>query len=77
MVFGATLQFTAEGTLSDGTRQDLTSAVTWSSSDISVAAVSDAPPGKGFVTALGVGSATITAVSEGVSGSSTVTVTFF
>jgi hypothetical protein len=45
--------------------------VTWSSDNTGVATVSPS----GFVTAIGAGSATITALSEGVSGTSSITVT--
>jgi hypothetical protein len=66
---GATAQLTA--TLRDAQGNVLTGhTVTWSSSDAAKASVSPA----GLVTGLAVGSATITALSEGVSGSAVISV---
>ena len=67
---GKTLQFNATGTYSDGTTQDLTSAVNWTSSSAAVATISSA----GLLMAKTSGSTTITATLSGVSGSSTFTV---
>ncbi len=67
---GATLQFHATGTNSDGTTQDLTNAVTWSSSSAAVATIN----ASGLVTGQGTGSTTITATGNGVSGAATLTV---
>jgi hypothetical protein len=61
---GATQQLTATGVFSDGTTQDYTNTVTWSSSAANVATVS----GSGLATGEGVGSAAITATSDKVSG---------
>jgi len=58
---GATGQFQATATLADGTKQDVTTASTWTSSNTAVATVTSA----GVVTALSVGSTTITATYEG------------
>src|SRR5690242_7117836 len=67
---GQTSQLTA--TLKDANGNVLTGrTVTWSSNNASVATVS----GTGLVTASGAGTATITAMSEGQTGTSTVTVT--
>ena len=68
---GTTVQLTATGTLSDGTTQDLTQSVSWTSAPAGFATVDP----NGLVTGTGVGSATITATQAGVSGSATVTVT--
>ncbi len=68
---GTTEQLTAIGAFSDGTTQDLTSQVSWSSSSDAMATVS----GSGLVTGTGVGSSTMTATLAGVSGSAAVTVT--
>jgi trimeric autotransporter adhesin len=68
-------QFTALGTYSDSTIQDLTDQVAWSSSDEAVAAVSNAPGSHGFATSVSAGSATISAALSGVNGSSLLTVT--
>ena len=58
---GTTQQFTAAGSYSDGTTQNLSSMVTWTSSNTAVATV-DA---NGLVTGSGVGSATMTASYQG------------
>ena len=56
---GLTQQFTATGVYSDNSTQDLTSMVTWVSSDPSVASVSNTAGSAGLAAATGVGSATI------------------
>ncbi len=69
LLVGATLQLTA--TLKDALGNPLSGrVVTWASNAPGVAAVS----GAGLVTGLGIGGGTITATSEGQSGSSAVTV---
>ncbi|WP_242336198.1 MULTISPECIES: Ig-like domain-containing protein [unclassified Anaeromyxobacter] len=69
LVVGASQQLTTS--VRDEAGNPLTGrAITWSSTEPAVATVSDA----GNVTAVGAGSATITASSEGKSGSATVTV---
>lgn len=65
-----TLQLTV--VLKDGTGATLDRGVTWSSSATGIATVH---PLSGLVTALAAGSATITATSEGVSGTAAITVT--
>ena len=67
---GVTDQFTATGTYSNGTTQNLTSSVTWSSSSTAVATISSA----GLATGVAAGSATIKATSGTISGSVTLTV---
>lgn len=74
LVVGATLQFTATGSYSDGTSQDLTAAANWSSSNPVVAAVSNSSDSAGLVSALAAGSSQITATSGAVAGSSTLSV---
>jgi uncharacterized protein YjdB len=74
VMLGATQQFTATGTYSDGTTKDITILATWSSSPSSVASISNAEGAKGLATSLTVGTATITATSGNVSGSTTLTV---
>jgi hypothetical protein len=71
---GTSQAFSALGLLSDGTRQDLTEQVTWSSSDDSIATVSNAAGGRGLVLGLDVGSVTISANLSGVAGSAAVDV---
>jgi len=68
---GAHQQFTATGTYSDGTHQDLTGTVNWSSSIQSVATIS----ASGLATGVAAGSATIQASLGVVNGSTTLTVT--
>ncbi|MGH7669609.1 MAG: Ig-like domain-containing protein, partial [Gemmatimonadaceae bacterium] len=69
IVVGDTLRFVA--TLYDNASNILTSdTVTWSSSDATVATVSDS----GTVTAVAAGTATITATSHGITGNGTLTV---
>jgi hypothetical protein len=68
---GATQQFIASGTFSDGTTQDLSSQVTWASATISVATINTA----GLATAAGTGTSTISASDNGITGSTVLTVT--
>ena len=42
IAFGTSQQFTATGTYTDGSTQDITSVVAWSSSDATVLVISDA-----------------------------------
>jgi len=72
---GTSQQMVATGTYSDGSSQDLTAQVAWSSSDGTVAAVGNAPGTSGLATAVGTGSATVTASFGGVTGSTQLTVT--
>lgn len=62
---GTNMQLTATGKFSDGTTQDLSSAVTWKSSGRAISVSKS-----GFVTANLQGSATVTATLGGVSGTS-------
>src|SRR5207245_4825253 len=52
---GTTRQFTALGTYTDGTTQDLTQLGHWRSTDASVATISDSPTTQGLATTLGTG----------------------
>lgn len=72
---GTIVQFTATGTYSDSSTQDLTKTVVWSSSTPEVAAMSSAPDGAGLAAALGAGATAITASAGSVSGSTTLNVT--
>ena len=72
---GLTQQFTATGLYSDNSTQDLTTQVTWASSNAAVATVSDAAGSNGLATAAGAGSTTVSATSGGVTGDTTLTVT--
>src|SRR6266478_3877305 len=68
---GASQQFTATGTYSDASTQNLTSTVTWSSSNTAIATINSA----GLASGVGTGSSTIQAASGSVAGSTTLTVT--
>ena len=67
---GKTLQMSARGTYDDGSVKNLTTGVSWDSSDKSVATISTS----GLVTAVAPGTSTITAFAETISGTATVTV---
>lgn len=67
----ATQQLTATVTYADGSTADVTADAEWSSSDDTVATVSET----GLVTAVAEGSATITATFMGLSDTSDITVT--
>ena len=62
---GQPKQYTATGTFSDGSTQDLTSSVTWSSSAANFATITSS----GMVTTVAAGSTTITATMGSKSGS--------
>ncbi len=68
-VLGSTLQLTARAL--DRNENDLVRTATWSSSEPSVATIDQS----GLATAVGVGTATISAEADGVTGSTTLTVT--
>lgn len=68
---GTKQPFTATGTFSDGSKQDLTTSVNWSSSLSSVATIATG----GLANAIVAGQATITASAGSVSGSTLLTVT--
>lgn len=70
---GASTQFTATATFSNGSTQDVTSLASWTSTAPAVATVSDATGAKGTVTAVAAGSSLITASFGGLTGSTTVT----
>lgn len=72
---GLTLPLSATGVYSDSSTQDVTSQVTWSSSDTGIATISNASGFEGVVTGGTIGSAVMTASLSGVTGSTTVTVT--
>jgi trimeric autotransporter adhesin len=72
---GTSQQFAASGTYTDNSTQPLTTAVTWSSSATTVAAISNAPGSNGLATSVSQGPTTITATLGAVSGSTDLTVT--
>jgi hypothetical protein len=69
---GATQQLTATGSYSDGSTQDLTASVTWTSS--AEANVSNAGGSSGLATAAAIGNATVTAALGPTTGGTTLTV---
>ena len=70
MAVGTTKQFTATGTFSDSTTQDITASVLWSSSSAATATINN----QGLVTSAATGVTTITATLGSVSGSTGLTV---
>ena len=77
VALGLNQQFIATGTFTDGTTQDLTTSVTWSSSDTNIATISNALGSEGLTTSVSEGATTITATDTvtTVSGLTTLTVT--
>jgi hypothetical protein len=71
---GVTLQFTATGTYTDETTQDITTSVTWSSSNTAKATISNAGGSEGLATAVANGSTTITATLGLISDNTLLTV---
>jgi uncharacterized protein YjdB len=67
---GATAQFTAIATMSNGTTQDVTSLSAWASSNTGAATVSST----GVVTGVGEGAATVQATYLSVTGTDTITI---
>ena len=67
---GATEQLTAWGTYSDGSHENITDSVIWSSSDVSVATIST----DGLVTGVGTGTAVLGASYQALTGTAQVTV---
>ncbi len=74
IALGTTQQFTATGTYTDGSTQDITSVVTWSTTNSAVAVISNTLGSYGLATSAGQGTATITATSSSISGSTSLTV---
>ena len=68
---GFSLQFDAMGTYGDGSTQDLTSSVTWSSSATGVATIAAG----GLATGAAIGNSTISAAGGSITGTTTVIVT--
>lgn len=72
---GLTQQFMATGTYSDDTSTDITNAVTWSSSDDATVTISNADGSEGLATAEAVGTVTVQASADGITGDAQLTVT--
>jgi uncharacterized lipoprotein NlpE involved in copper resistance len=71
---GTTVQMTATGTFADNSKRNVTASVTWNSSDLGIADVSNAPGSQGLATAMTMtGSTVISAVSGGITGTTTLT----
>jgi Bacterial Ig-like domain (group 2) len=71
IVQGATKQFTATGTFSDNTTQNLTNQATWGSATPGVATITTS----GLATGVGAGTSTISATLSGIAGTTVLTVT--
>ncbi len=76
VVNGLTRQFVATGTYSNGTSENITSLVTWSSGTIAVATMNaNFEAASGLATGISAGTSLITATLGSVSGNTTLTVT--
>jgi 6-phosphogluconolactonase len=75
LLLGTNQQFTAIGKLTDGSSQDLTQTVKWSSSDSTVMLLNSSAGRVGMGNTRGPGTATISGTSGSVTGTTTVTVT--
>jgi len=71
---GATEQFTATGNYSDGSTQNLTTSVTWTSGSPSVATISNSAGSQGLAQCIAQGTSTITASFDSLSASTELTV---
>jgi predicted small lipoprotein YifL len=71
---GATQQYTATGTYSDNTTQDITTLVTWSSSQLDVATISNVTGTEGRASGVFTGATEIKATSGSISGTAALTV---
>ncbi|KTD67477.1 protein with a bacterial immunoglobulin-like domain protein [Legionella santicrucis] len=69
------LQYTATGIFSDGTSQDITQSVTWTTGNSGIAAISNSEGSKGLATGVGAGTTTVTAALGAISNSTNLTVT--
>ena len=72
---GSMQPFVATGTYTDGTTQNITDTVQWNSDTTTVATVSNQPGTQGQATGIGLGTATVSATSVSVTGSTVLTVT--
>jgi hypothetical protein len=71
---GVNQQFTATGVYSDHSTANLTNEVTWASANAATSAISNAPGSIGVARALAVGTSSISATFEGVTGTTTLNV---
>lgn len=72
---GVQQQFTATGIFSDNSRRDLTNDVTWSSSEESVATISNESGSKGLAAGIAAGTTTIVATSGNIAATTSLNVT--
>lgn len=72
-----TLQFTATGTYTDESEQNLTDTVTWSTGSVDIATISNADGSRGLATGLEIGQTTVIATdpATSIAGSTNLTVT--
>jgi hypothetical protein len=75
IALGTAQAFTATGTYTDGTTQDVTHSGHWSSSDATVATTSNSAPTQGVASTVGTGAATISITADTVTASASLTVT--
>jgi hypothetical protein len=66
IALGTTQQFTATGTYTDNSTQDLTTQVTWASATVSVATISNAAGSNGLATSVAAGSTSVIATWGGI-----------
>ena len=71
---GSSAQFTATGTLTDGSTSNITSSVTWASSAATVASISNTAGSKGLATSVGSGATTVSATIGPLVGATTLAV---
>jgi hypothetical protein len=74
IALGSNQQFTATGTYTDGSTQNITTTVSWSSNNAAVATIGNSAGTNGLATSSGTGQTTITATLGSVTGSATLTV---
>ncbi len=72
MALGKTQQYTATGTFTDQTTQDITSLVAWSSSNAGIGTISNALASKGLFTSLSEGTTEIRASLSGVTSAAVI-----
>jgi hypothetical protein len=72
---GTTQQFTATGTYTDQSNQNISTSVQWTSSNPTIATISNAAGTQGLATSAGSGSSLITATSGSLSGGTMLSVT--
>lgn len=73
--FDVSVQFQATGTFADNSTQNLTTNVTWASSQPSVATISNSVGRQGLATGVSAGQTEITAVFASIAGNATLNVT--